>query len=185
MFIKRNRSETETDGFQIYETDTGSDPNPGRFLPDWPFATVVDLPWRTRKSSCMNARGIPPAWTWPTPPPPWLTHPSPPGWPTPPPLLTHPSPLLTPPPPGWPTPTPLADPPLPRLTHPSPVADPPLPPGWTWPTPPPRLDLTHPPRGQTEGQTRVKTLPSPILRMRAVNIHTAHKGDEYPSQSEK
>ena len=61
--------------------------------------------------------------------------------------------------------------------------DPPLgwtedwpPPGWTcpppasWTWPPPRLDwgLTPPPGGQTEGQTRVKTLPSPILRMRAV-----------------
>ena len=109
---------------------------------------------------------LPPGWTWPTPPPP-----------------AGPDPPLPP----------LAgpDPPLPPrldLTHPSPLAgpDPPLPPSWTWPTPPPRLDLTHPPWldltpphgdpppcGQTEGQTRVKTLPSPILRMRAVNIATS------------
>ena len=109
------------------------------------------------------------------------------GWPTPPPRLTHPSPQLTHASPLLTHPSPVADPPLPqlthpspRLTHPSPPADPPLPPvadpslpppadpPWQLDLTPPRLDLTHPPCGQTEGQTRVKTLPSPILRMRAV-----------------
>ena len=97
---------------------------------------------------------------------------------------------LTPPPPA-------AGPDPPRqldLTPPAAGPDPP-PGSWTWPPlaagpdpppagpdpppaagpdPPRRLDLTPPrldltpPCGQTEGQTRVKTLPSPILRMRAV-----------------
>ena len=94
----------------------------------------------TRKSSCVNARGIPPA---------MLTHPSPPQ-------LTHPSPPADPPlPPSWPTPSPLLTPPCwptppPQLTHPSPPGWPtPPPPCWPTPPPPPRqLDLT-PPSGWT------------------------------------
>ena len=54
------------------------------------------------------------------------------------------------------------------------------PPSWTWQGTPPAApwhsgncckalwDTGTPPRGQTEGQTRVKTLPSLVLRTRAV-----------------
>ena len=101
----------------------------------------------TRKSSCVNARGIPPA---------MLTHPSPPGWPTPPPRLTHPSTPADPPLPPADPPLPPADPPLPQLTHPSPPADPPLPPAW--PTPPPGVVMFQ---LNTTLCTHLKPLPPP------------------------
>ena len=139
----------------------------------------------TRKSSCVNARGIPPAmqqvlpmlfylccpppasWTWPTPPG-WI-------WPTPP--AAGPDP-----PPGswtWPTPPAGPDPPLPpwlthpspRLTHPSPPLTPPAlwlthpSPRWptpppSWPTPPPMAD---PPLPQLTNPSPRLTHPSPLL----------------------
>ena len=106
---------------------------------------------KTRKSSCVNTRGIPPAvwrvlillsylgwsppstgWTWPPPPPagpdpPWLDQ-------TPPRLDLTPDP---PPPVGWTWPPPAAgpDPPPPRAARPGPPTL-----GWTW----------SPPLGQTD-----------------------------------
>ena len=145
-----------------------------------------------------SPRGWPKAeLTHPSPP---LTHPSP-RWPTPPPL-THPSPPAAGPDPPLDPPLPPLTHPSPPAAGPDPMADPLLPPADPplppcWPTPPPlAAGLTHspplknytppplaaswtPPCGQTEswmdGQTRVKTLPSPILRMRAVIKHHNNK----------
>ena len=110
---------------------------------------------KTRKSSCVNARGIPPAMYW------VLL------------LLSYlGTPLQGTPQAGYP---PEGYPPgrvPPRLDL---AGYPPPPRGWTWQGSPPLRCLSHgilgnvakhygiwvpPPRGQTEGQTRVKTLPS-------------------------
>ena len=78
---------------------------------------------------------------WPTPPHPYMTHPTP-SWPTPPhPYMTHPTP-------SWPTP-PLHDPPTPPhptpyMTHPTPSWPTPPHPTPSWPTPPHPF-MTHPP----------------------------------------
>ena len=133
----------------------------------WPSPRMAgpDPPWWLDLTPPSVAGPAPPAagpdppgsWTWPPPPAagPW---PPPSGWTWPPPRwldLIPPWQLdLTPPPAGltfdltplpgwidlWPDP----------------------PPGWTWPPSPLWTDRF------VEGQTRVKTLPSPILRMRAV-----------------
>ena len=94
-------------------------------------------------------------------------------------LADHPPSWLDLTPPGRLDLTPSAGPDPPSWTWPPPLAGPDPPPAG--PDPPGQLDLTPPswvewvltpPCGQTEswmdGQTRVKTLPSPILRMRAV-----------------
>ena len=127
----------------------------------------------TRKTSCVNARGIPPergrkmltppprlagpdpppqSAHWPDPPPGWLDL-------TPPPVgsLTWPPPIgsLTWPPPGWTWPPPVGS-----LTWPPPPgsAGPDPPPGWTWP--PPGVDR----------QTKWNYYLPVVLRTRAVNI---------------
>ena len=126
----------------------------------------------TRKSSCVNARGIPackraqdadptPRLDWPDPPLDSDLTPLAGLRPDPPPAGLRPDPPwldsdLTPPPPAGlrPTPPSWTDPPPPRWTQTWP------PPGWTqaWTPPPPHKC------GQTENIT------FPILRMRAVNI---------------
>ena len=109
------------------------------------------------------------------PPPPPAGGLTPPSWTWPPRLD------LTPPPTGPDPPSRLdLTPPKLDLNHPPQLDLPPPPPldltAGLRTDPPPRLDwgLTPPPRGQTEswmdGQMRVKTLPSSILRMRAVKI---------------
>ena len=108
----------------------------------------------TRKSSCVNARGIPPAtgrkmlttppgWTWPPPPPPRLDWPltlTPPRLDLTPPRLDWPL-TLTPPQLDWPL---ILTPPAGLIFDPDP---PPPPAGLTFDPdpPPPRLDLTPPP----------------------------------------
>ena len=130
----------------------------------------------TRKSSCVNARGIPPARgrkmltpppAGPDPPPPHQLDLTPPGWLD----LTPPPASWTwlPPPTSWtwPPPPPAGpDPPLPAgpdppppagpdppphqldLTPPTRSAGPAPPPSWTWPPPPPAgPDPPPPPAG--------------------------------------
>ena len=100
----------------------------------------------TRKSSCVNARGIPPARGRKMLTPPPAAGPDPPHPRqldlTPP--ATEPDPPrqldLTPPPAAGP------DPPPGSWTWPPPAAGPDPPPwSWTWPPPPRQLDLTPPP----------------------------------------
>ena len=118
---------------------------------------------KTRKSSCVNARGIPPARGRKMLTPPWLDL-TPPGWTDPPPAGPDPPrldwpPLAGPdPPPTWTWP-PWLDWPPPRLDLTPPAG--PDPPGWT--DPPPQLDLTPPSRCEQS-----ENITFPILRMRAI-----------------
>ena len=134
----------------------------------------------TRKSSCVNARGIPtaayqvlhvlscpggggvpPVLTWlgyPSPHQTWLGYPRPirSGWGTPPPIG-----------PGWGTlhqTWPESPPPIRSGRGTLPIRS-------GWGTPPSDMAVGNPP-----GVDRLNTLPSPILRMRSVTNRVAPKG---------
>ena len=111
----------------------------------------------TRKSSCVNTRGIPPARgrKMLTPPPTSWTDLTPPGWTD-----------LTSPPAGW---TDLTPPGWTDLTPPPRWLDLTPPAGWTWP-PPPRLDLTPPPG--VDWQTKWNYYLPVVLRTRAVIMNS-------------
>ena len=153
-------------------------------LPPMLYTSMNTL--RTRKSSCVNARGIPPArgrkmLTPPpcqldlTPPPRWLDltlTPLPPGWTWPPRRLdlTPPTSWTWPPPTSWTWPPPSAGPDPPHrldLTPPPPAGpDPPPPPAG--PDPPPQSAGPDPPPPQvwTDKQSETITFPSYYVRGR-------------------